>query len=515
VTSHPAQITLWHIPEGSNIPEGSTVASYPSAQGLRGVSDSFAATPDLSLAAYGLVHGSLRVIDLRDGKELWTAVATKQITSALAFSPDGKILASSGGLVESNILLWDVATGKEIGRLEGHGSLVSSLVFWPDGKKLASSSGDQTIRIWDVASQKCLDVLRGHRQEVWRLALLPDDKTLVSGAKDGTVCFWDTSVTHPKQPRITLPENVVTRPIPENLGASCFARDGRSVLTLNGRGQVSRWTGPDFQQKEVLLEIGTNFYSARFSSDGRLVAVSFTNGVFQTWDLTRRVLSRQLTNTTGMAWTASFLADGNKLVNYSVRDRLLHEWNLTTGLLIQSWQAPAEWFETFCLSPDERSFMAIGAGEGDVVFRDLANESNPRVDRNVPEAEGICFSPDGKLFAVASAMGYVRVWETATWREVATLRGHLLGVFSVVFSGDGKRLATGGGNAALKLWDTESWQEVLALEGQGSMLRGTAFSPDGNVIFAVNYEGIVQLWRAPSWAEINAAEAAEQKGQHP
>jgi len=484
-------IILWRMPDGTKL------ASYPSEQTRVGPSTGFAATPDLSLAAYWLRLGRIRVIDLRDGKELWTAVAAKEFVTALAFSPDGKTLASAGGFVESDIRLWDVATGKEIGKLEGHGSWVSSLVFWPDGKKLASSSADQTIRIWDIASRKCLDVLRGHRQEVWRLALLPDDKTLVSGVKDGTVGFWDTSVTHLKQPRITIPENVATW---------CFAPDGRSVLTLNDQGQVSRWTGPDFQQKVALLEVGTNFYDVFFSSDGRFVAVSFTNGVFQTWDLTRRILSHQLTNTTGKVWTASFLADGNKLVNYSVSGNLFHEWNLTTGLEIQSWQAPAGDVFAFCLSPDERLFVAIGYYMGEVVFRNLANESNPKVDLDVLEAEGACFSPDGKLFAVASSMGCAWVWETATWREVATLRGVLLGVHSVAFSGDGKRLATGGGDAALKLWDTESWQEALTLEGQGSLLMGTAFSPDGNAILAVNHAGIVHIWRAPSWAEINAAE---------
>ena len=191
-----------------------------------------------------------------------------------------------------------MATGKEIGRLEGHGSCVSSLVFWPDGKKLASSSADQTIRIWDVASRKCLDVLRGHRQEVWRLALLPDDKTLVSGCKDGTVCFWDTSVTHPRQPRITFRRTSYDW---------CFAPDSRSVLTLNHQGQVSRWTGTDFQQKEPLLEIGTQFlFVDSFSLDGRFLAVGSTNGVLQIWDLSRRVLSHQLTNTTGKVWAIKF-----------------------------------------------------------------------------------------------------------------------------------------------------------------------------------------------------------------
>jgi len=486
------RITLWRMPDGTKL------ASYPSEQYQFVLLTSFAATLDLSLAAYAYGPPSsqrIRVIDLRDGKELWTAVAAKEHVTALTFSPDGKTLASAAGFGESDIRLWDVATGKQIGKLEGHGSWVSSLVFWPDGKRLTSSSADQTIRSWDVADRKCLDVLRGHREEVWRLALLPDGKTLVSGCKDGTVCFWDTSVTHPRQPHITIPENVATWR---------FAPDGRSVLTLNHQGQVSRWIGSDFQQKEALLEIGTNFYDVFFSSDGRFVAVSFTNRVFQTWDLTRRVLSHQLTNTTGKVWTASFLADGNKLVNYSVSGNSFHEWDLSTGLEMQSWQAPVE-INALGVSPDERSCMAIGMG-GDVVFRNLADESQTKVDLDALEAEHVCFSPDGKLFAVASAMGYTRVWETATWREVATLRGHLLGVHSAAFSGDGKRLATGGGNAALKLWDTESWQEVLTLEGQGSLLMGTAFSPDGNAILAVNYAGIVHIWRAPSWAEINAAE---------
>jgi WD40 repeat protein len=491
-------VTLWRMPEGTKL------VSYPSKQTRVGPSGGFAATPDLSLAAYGLRPGRIRVIELHDGKELWTAVASKEFVTALAFSPDGKTLASAAGYVESDIRLWDVATGRQIVQLGGHGSWVSSLVFWPDGKKLASSSADQTIRIWDVPGKKLLDVLRGHRLEVWRLALLPDDKTLVSGCKDGTVCFWDTSVTHLKQPRITIPENVVRW---------CFTPDGRSVLTLDRRGQVSQWTGTDFQQKEALLEIATNFYSAFISLDGRFLAVSFTNGVLQTWDLSRRVLSHQLTNTMGYLVPDGFLADGNKVITRSVSDNLFHEWNLTTGLEIQSWQAPAEIF-AFCLSPDERSCVAIGYA-GEVVLRNLADESSPKVDLDFLEGDSASFSPDGKLFAVASALGYARVWETTTWREVTTLRGYLLGVHSVAFSDDGKRLATGSANeAALKLWNTESWQEVLTLEGQGSMFRPTAFSPDGSAIGTMNTTGILHIWRAPSWEEIAAKEKTTPASGH-
>ncbi len=156
------------------------------------------------------------------------------------------------------------------------------------------------------------------------------------------------------------------------------------------------------------------------------------------------------------------------------------------------------------------------------LLEDLTGEGGVKTNLDFQEISGAAFSPDGKLFAIASCMGYARVWETNTWREVKTLRGYRLGVNAVAFSGDGNRLvACGSGKDALKLWDTdpESWQEVLTLEGQGSGFSSMAISPDGKAIGAMNTGGnaggAMHIWRAPSWDEINAAEAAEQKGQHP
>ncbi len=155
--------------------------------------------------------------------------------------------------------------------------------------------------------------------------------------------------------------------------------------------------------------------------------------------------------------------------------------------------------------------MAIGY-LGDVVLRNLADQSQTKVPLDVRAIWGASFSPDGKFFAVASEV-FPRVWETATWREGLTL---LHGLHSVAFSDDGKRLATGNtGKHAVCLYDTESWQEVLTLEGQGSIFLSTKFSPDGNAIGTMNAAGIMHIWRAPSLAEINTAEAAEKQGQHP
>jgi WD40 repeat protein len=493
-STYRGHITVWRVPDGAKL------ASYPCEQAAVAASTGFAATPDLSLAAYGFAGGRIRVIDLRDGKELWTAEASKQIITALAFSPDGKTLASAAGFAESDIRLWDVSTGKEIGRLEGHKSWVGSLVFWPDGKKLASSSADQTIRTWDIASRKCLDVLRGHRLEVWRLALLPDNKTLVSGSKDGVVCVWDTSVTHPRRESITWQAKIRDWR---------FAPDSRSVLTLDYELGVTRWSGSDFQEKEPLLDIGTNYTRSHFSLDARFLALGSTNGTISVWDLSRRVPWREFKPGAGPVYPMNFLAQGNGLTVWSVAGNSFSEWDLEANREIQAWPAPAD-FDVSVLSPDER--LAVGiAGDGEVSCRNLPGHSNTNLRLDVLECDDAAFSPDGERFAAASGLGYARVWGTATWREEATLRGFLNAVFSVAFSPDSKRLATGGSNPddTVKLWDVDSWQEMLTLEGTGSLFKLTAFSPDGNAIGSMSRDGILHVWQAPSWAEINAAEAKE------
>ena len=487
-------ITLWRIPDGTKL------ATYPSKQrsGLDPATD-FAANSDLSMAVYG-AGTQIHVLNLDDGKELWSAIASKAYITALAFSPDGKTLASAAGFGESDIRLWKVADGTEIARLQGHKSWVASLVFWPDGKKLASSSADQTIRIWDLPSHECLDVLRGNRQEVWRLALLPDHKTLVSGSKDGAVCFWDTSFSHSHHTHITIPGIA---------GAWRFTPDSRSLLTLGSAGQLEQSSGPDFQTRESIFTIGTNFVGSIFSSDGRFLAAGSTKGNMSIWDVSRRALRHEFKMSDGNVAPVAFLGQGKRLLAGFPARNSFAEWDLEAGREIQSWPMPpllnAVW-----VSPDDR--LAIGLGwNGDVSARNLADHGATNLPLDAVEGCYGDFSPDGARLAIASSLGYARVWDTAVWREEATLQGFLNGVNSVAFSPDGKRLATGGSNPtdAVRLWDVDSWQELLTLEGVGSQFLSTGFAPDNNVLGTLSAEGILNLWRAPSWEEINAVESED------
>jgi hypothetical protein len=110
----------------------------------------------------------------------------------------------------------------------------------------------------------------------------------------------------------------------------------------------------------------------------------------------------------------------------------------------------------------------------------------------------VAFSPDGQRLASASNDQTVKIWDSATGKELFVLKGHAGVVRSVAFSPDGQRLASGSVDQTVRIWDSATGKELSALRGHAGNVASVAFSPDGQRLASANGDGPIHLWETTS-----------------
>ncbi len=161
-----------------------------------------ALSPDGRWLATGGSDGAMRIWDMATGKPRRLLEGKHGGgVGALAFSPDNRILVSTGWQ-DQKIFLWEVATGR-CRRQIPHAGGSKAVAFTPDGGTLITGGNDKVIRFWDLGAARELPAFEGHKGTVNGIVLSHDGKTLVSAGNDNTVRTWSLNglvVTHKSGP---------------------------------------------------------------------------------------------------------------------------------------------------------------------------------------------------------------------------------------------------------------------------------------------------------------------------
>jgi WD40 repeat protein len=438
---------------------------------------------------------------------LWDLDTDKEIATLplgyceYRFTPDGRSLITGG---DTMLQLWDATTGREIRSFQGlvgHGTY--PLAFSPDGKLLASYAhhwDNPAIRLWDVAKGIEVRPFGGHNLGIACLAFSPDGKSLLSGGVDQTARIWETT---------SGKELVLHDKHQAQVSAVAFSADGRTAASGDRANVTHVWdatTGKLLHRLPSELEVPKGSQPAicilRFSPDGKSLWVGSRVFAIEGGRLTGEKGELALYET----------ASGKRLRSFKIDDSI--------PMAVSPDGALAVW--TGRVKPKDGAARLFDRWEERVVVRRLDTgrelfQIATGGDRADEVLDQVVFSPDGRLIALHShwhAASFTRDADIPSFRLVEVVTGKdIVNRDSdhpwTIFLPDGRVLAGAhqtkrvlapiGGlfredRSSIAVVDTVTEQAIGELPGHSTATNPWAVAPNGRFFASANTNHTILVW---------------------
>ena len=431
----------------------------------------------------------------------------------MRFSPDGTRLAVG---TDVGVWLYDVPDGTETALFTGHTGQVNALAFSTDGKTLASGGfANPVIQLWDLDSNSKLTTLKlaERHDSITALAFSEDNTILISLDTFGDIIYWDVDTgSQLLDPRnvdtyevAALSQNGSTAAIGDKNGTQIHLWDtttGKRRVTLNGHTNFFK-EGPDEDEKEADIQ------AIAFTLDGKTLVSGSEDKTVQLWN-TKGTKRSTLRGHQGWVTAVAFSSDG-AIVASGDTNKVIKVWDVDTGLERAMLIGHKNTINALTFAPDGTSpysgCLASGSADGTIRFWDpeTGQELITFTAGHIEWVKTIAFFVDGTTLASAAFNGTVEIWSLMTKRELITFtagQSDLAGL--AILSPDGKFFVTRGYSGPIAIaFNPDGWGARSSPKAHGSMplwkittnkqlpgpwqdvadtTRSLAFSPDSKVL---------------------------------
>ena len=294
-------------------------------------------------------------------------------------------------------------------------------------------------------SDQSIMTISGHQNTIHSVALSPDGKRVVSGGWGKSIKMWDTA-------------------------------NGAELMTFSGHeGNVG---------------------SVAFSPDGKRLVSGSADKMVKIWDVENGAELMTLRGHENDIRHLAFSPDGKRIAS-ATSGKVIKIWDAVTGMEVTNIQHGGERVGGLAFSPDSK-YIASG-DYGKICIWDVNSGAEAMTIPAAHRAWVVCvaYSPDGKR--IVSGGGWdpkIKVWDTATGKEVMTLRGHSQWVYCVNYDNSGRFIVSSNQNNTINIWDATTGEELMTLRGHQGPVRTALFSHDGKKIISGSDDKTIKLWYA-------------------
>ena len=344
-----------------------------------------------------------RLWNVETGKVMFQLGDSEEETKAVAFSPDGKRIASGNGA--NTICLWDAQTGKLIHRWK-EGSpdnhAFTSFVFAPDGKKLATTGSE--LRVLDLNTKK--ELTPEGKSGCHTLAYAPDGTILAMAGFDDLRLFRASTLTEIQ--RFERDKKIID--------SITFFPDGKTLVSSNYSGQLCFWDVRSGKKLRQLPNQSGHVELFALSPDGKTLAtkeIGSWKGVIRLWDAQTGTALYPRGSHLGEVKQARFLADGETVMSSWWVDTHYTLWQRSTDKESSAVELPQKADD--CLLCPDRSTLAVATGKGMLRLLDLPSGKERACCPVGKKFQIIAVSADNKRAAVnLEPDRHLEVWDLTT-----------------------------------------------------------------------------------------------------